>query len=78
MVRDDLKCFKSPKWLGSGPIVAQIRSVKGLAPKLRFISDTVQIPSDGPFVLCDYGAADGGASHDLIAKIIGKNHCSIY
>ena len=33
------------------------------------------IPSDRPFVLCDYGAADGGASHDVIADIIGRIHC---
>ena len=37
-----------------------------------FVLDDVPVPSGGPFVLCDYGAADGGASHDLIANIIGK------
>ena len=39
---------------------------------LFFVLDDVPVPSGGPFVLCDYGAADGGASHDLIANVIGK------
>ena len=37
-----------------------------------FSSDDVPVPFDGAFVLCDFGAADGGASHDLIADIIGS------
>ena len=43
----------------------------------NWFSDDVPVPSDGPFLLCDYGAADGGATHDLIAKIIGENHYKI-
>ena len=35
-------------------------------------SDDVPVPPGGPFVLCEYGAADGGASHDLIANLIGE------
>ena len=35
--------------------------------------DDLPVPSDGPFVLCDYGAADGGRLHDLIANIIGED-----
>ena len=31
------------------------------------------IPGDRPFVLCDYGTADGGVSHDIISDILGNS-----
>ena len=30
------------------------------------------IPGDRPFVMCDFGAADGGVSHDIISDVIGN------
>ena len=31
------------------------------------------MPDDRALVLCDYGAADGGASLDLITGVIGQS-----
>ena len=53
--------------------------VSGLKAYNTFILlDDVPISSDRPFVLCDYGCADGGTSHDLMSGIIGETQNIFY
>ena len=41
-----------------------------------YILDDVVFSDHGPFVVCDYGCADGGTSMDMFSKCIGLYLCT--